>query len=71
MCPGDKLTIPTTPPVEHTVTGDRLEDIAARFGVTRGSVTVLMRVNDLKHPCDIHLTSALLLHIPVSEGSVI
>ena len=69
VCPGDKLTIPTSPPVEHIVTGDRLEDIAARFHVT--SLTVLMRVNGLKHPCDIHLTSADLLRIPVSEGAII
>jgi len=69
VCPGDQLAIPTTPPAEHTVTGDRLEDIAARFHLT--SLTVLMRVNGLKHPCDIHLTSADLLRIPVSEGAII
>lgn len=69
VCPGDTLTIPTTPPQTHTVVGDRLEDIAARFHVT--SLTVLMRINGLKHPCDIHLTSALLLRLPVSEGSIL
>jgi len=69
LCPGDMLTIPTTPSQTHTVVGDRLEDIAARFHVT--SLTVLMRINGLKHPCDIHLTSADLLRIPVSEGAII
>jgi adenylate cyclase len=69
VCPGDELAIPASPAQTHVVSGDRLEDIAARFRVT--NLAVLQRINGLKHPCDIHLTSAFLLRIPVAEGSLI
>jgi adenylate cyclase len=68
VCPGDVLTIPTTPSQTHEVVGDKLEDIAARYQTT---LATLMKVNDLKHPCDIHQTSAALLRVPAGEGSLI
>jgi adenylate cyclase len=68
ICGGQKLTIPTTPSVEHIVEGDRLEDIAARYQIT--NIGALMKGNGLSDRCDILSESAKLLRIPV-QGSLI
>lgn len=68
LCPGQLLTIPTQPPVEHVVIGDTLADIAARYQI--GDLTRLMAANALSDPCDIHRTSGSLLRIPVLEGKL-
>jgi adenylate cyclase len=63
LCPGQEITIPTTPPTQHRVVLDSIEDIARRYGV---EVSTLLAVNNLTDPC---ARPASLLLIPVN-GSV-
>jgi adenylate cyclase len=65
VCAGQTLTIPTNPPQEHVVAGDRLADVAGRFQTSLGT---LMRANGITDECSVQDTQ--LLRIPVL-GSLI
>ncbi len=60
MCGGRRLTIPTNPPVEHTVLRDTLSDLAHRYQI---GLDTLKSLNQITDACS--LQPGQLLRIPV------